>query len=504
MTKTDRFKEISSIYSSLSNPEKDTLMAYVKSLEGRSHKEYDQTEDLFGILEREPDIQKNEMLKKLKIDKETKLFVNGFLLRVREILLESLVLTGNIDRPGEYSNKFRNQVFIRKKLLEASILLSRGERDDAEKLLLEVESRAEKYELPEQVVEAKQMLKLSYTGYRSSRVITRYSAEIDHWIPIDSDMQRAKNLYSDAAFQLNRLPESQGTLKKIIDKLGAIEKKTGLVTVLFFRKSLEARMKMALLDFKGAVRIYKDLLEHRLNSPPVQSDKGVSEVKFQMGLCAAYQSDFKRAKLMFSEADDLLKNDTYESYLLRKYMLMLDFYQTPTSETEEIISKRIGSTYVSRVPYALASYYLLRAIYMIADNRAGKAADLLTNELDAIKKSPTDDSFYRNAYLFIAGAEVFNSEPKKGKTACQRALKNMKSLNKKELGPRHNLIQRSFQKIFEFGFNYKEFISRNPALMEKLESGKGETRWVPFTNEVMSVHAWIHHQMDRRKKLFKA
>lgn len=504
MTKSDRFKEISSIYSCLSRAEKDTLSAYIGSIQGRSHKDYEQTSELFKVLEANPEISKKEVLTQLKLNKESKLFINGFLLRSREVLLESMVLAGNLERPGEYSNKFRNQVFNRKKLLEASILLSRGERIEAEKLLLEVESRAEKYELPDQVVEAKQLLKVSFANHRSARVLKRYAKEIDHWISVDADLQRAKNLYSDIVFLISRYPESKNEIDKLLRKLTGIEKKTSLRSVALLRLSLEVQLLMADGDYKAALENLSEILDMRINVPPVQSDKGISDTKMKMGQCHAFLLNFDAAGIQFEEADALVKNDSFESYLLRKYLIMLDFYQSPTSRTEDELLKRISSTYTTRVPYAMASYYLLRAIFMIADNRANKAADLILNELRAIQGSPEEENFHRNAYLFIAGAELAASEPRRGKSICQRALKNIAEMDKKALSPRHQAINRSFQKILALDFDFKEFKSRNPTLVERLETGTGDTRWIPLTSEVMPVHSWINHKIDRRKKLFKA
>lgn len=503
MTKLDRFTEITSIYSSLSRAEKDILTSYINSFQGRSHKDYDETGDFFGLLESNPQISKKEILSELNIDKKPSLFVNGFLLRVREILLESLLLLQNLERPGEYSNRFRNRTSNRKKLIQASILLSRSNREQAEKLLQEVESRAEKYEIPEQVIESKQMLKLAFTRYRSQRVIKRYTSETETWIEKMLGLQEAQNLYSNVLFDFERLPENHKQAEKGIRELEKLEKKHQLDTIKFWRISLQARLKYITGDYKPAIKDYKTLLDLRLYSPPVQSDKGVSDIKMKMGECQSYLLDFKSARTNFMEADSLVKNDSYESYVLRKYLILLDFYETPSDDTAEEIHKRINSTYTSRVPYALANYYLLRSIYLIYDNSPSKAAELIRNEENVIEDAPTEDTFYRNLYLFIAGTDIAVSEGRKANKYCNAALENLKSLNKNDLSSRQKLIIRTLQAIKTAKFDFKAYLKKNEEQVKRLESGEGENRWIPLSNEVMPVHSWIRHKVDKRKKLFK-
>lgn len=503
MTKLDRFSEITSVYNSLSRAEKEILTAYINSFQGKSHKDYDQTGDFFTHLESNPDISKEEILKELKIDKKPSLFVNGFLLRIREVLLESLLLLQNLERPGEYSNRFRNRSANSKKLMQAAILLSRSNREQAEKLLQEVESRAEKYEIPEQVIESKQMLKLAFTRYRSQRVIKRYTAEIDTWIEKMTALQKAQNTYSNVLFDFERLPENQKQAEKSIRELEKTEKKSDLDTVKFWRISLQARLNYINGHYKEAIKDYKALLELRLYSPPVQSDKGVSDIKMKMGECQSFLFDFKAAKTNFLEADALVKNDSYESYQLRKYLILLDFYETPTKDTAEEIHKRINSTYTSRVPYALANYYLLRSIWLIFDNNPAKAAELIRNEEMVIEDAPARDTFYRNIYLFIAGSNIAVSEGRKANKYCNAALENLKALSKNELSSRQKLIIRSFQAIKNTGYDFRSYLNKHEEQIKRLENNEGEYRWIPLSNEVMPVHSWIRNKVDKRKKLFK-
>jgi hypothetical protein len=504
MAKLDRFGEISSIFSSLSRPEKDTLVAYVDAFKGKSHREYEQTADFFRLLEDNPDISRSEILRKLKLNRKPKLFVNGFLLGVREALLDSMLLTRNVERPGEYSNRFRNRVFNRKKLMQATILMARANREQAEKLLNEVEKRAEKYEIPEQVLEAKQLLKLTFAQYRSVRTIERYGAEIATWTKILQDWQSAENVYSDFLFRIERLPASDKSFKSSINELEKLEKSTGMKSVAFLKTAAMARLKIAEEDFKGAMQYYNDMLEMRLNHPPLQSDKGVSDIRLKIGECEAALFDFDAAKKSFEEADKLVKNDTFESYLLRKYLMLIEFYQTPTAEIEEEIQKRIGSTYTSRVPYAMAVYYLLRALWLIYDKRPGKAADLLMNELSAIKNAPPKDQFYRNLYLFIAGADQAVGEGKMSNKYCDAALKNLKALNRQDLSARERLIIRALQSLKSAKLDFKVYRQRYADQLSKLEDTKGDTRWRALSHEVMPVHSWINHHTDKRRKLFKA
>ncbi len=503
MPKQDRFSELVSIYSALNRNERETISIYTKAFENRSHKDFKEIGGLIDLIESDPSITRSKAAKALKIDKMPKLQQNFLILRTKDIVLECLTLTQNIDRPGEYSNQFRNRSLNQKRLEQSKIFLSRGEQDIAEKLLQEIENRAEKYELFDQVVEAKELLKVSYSTYRASRTIIRYESEIRRANELNLHLHEARNIYADFLFHLRRDEDNLEEQKARLGRLKELENISRSATIGFLRAMGEVSLMQKEEEYESAVKLMQALVEIRLYSPPLQSNQGVSELKTEIGETQVILRDFRSARNSFIAADQLVKNDTYESYRNRKNLILLDFYESNLDSLEEDIEKKISSFYTSRIPYASAYYHFLKAVLLISKNQYSKAAEILAAEIDAIKDTSEEERFYRNVYLFVAGFSLQESKKRTGKNYCTKAIANLSKMKKTKLSERQKLIITIFTQIRSAGYDMKRFLTLNAKQVEKLESNNPNLRWVPLSDEVIPLQNWIHHQGDKRKKLNK-
>ncbi|MCZ4409165.1 hypothetical protein O3Q51_10110 [Cryomorphaceae bacterium 1068] len=503
MSKQDRFSELVSIYSALSRNEKETVSIYTKAFENRSHKDFKEIGGLIDLIDANPDISRVKAAKALKIDKMPKLQQNSLILRTKDIVLECLTLTQNIDRPGEYSNQFRNRSLNQKRLEQSKIFLSRGEQEIAEKLLQEIENRAEKYELFDQVVEAKELLKFSYSTYRASRTIIRYESEIKRANELNHHLHEARNIYADFLFHLRRDENNLEEQKERLSRLKELETTSRSATIGFLRAMGEVSLMQRAEEYESAIKLMEALVEIRLYSPPLQSNQGVSELKTEIGETQVALRNFRTARNSFIAADQLVKNDTYESYRNRKNLMLLDFYESNLYGLDEEIEKKISSFYTSRIPYASAFYHFLKALYLLSEKNYSKAAEILSAEIEAIKDTSDEERFYRNVYLFVAGFGLQKTKKRTGKSHCAQALVNLSKMKKTKLSDRELLIITIFSQIKSAGYDMKRFLTLNAKQLERLESNRPGLRWVPLSDEVIPLQNWIHHQIDRRKKLNK-
>jgi|GEM_PF-4846503 len=503
MPKQDRFSELVSIYSALNRNEKETVSIYTKAFQNRSHKDFKEIGGLIELIDADPNITRSKAAKALKIDKKPKLQQNLFILRTKDIVLECITLTQNIDRPGEYSNQFRNRSTNQKRIEQAKIFMSRGQRDIAEKLLGEVENRAEKYELFDQLLESKELLKLSYSTYRASRTINRYESEIARSNVLNTYLHEARNIFSDFLFHLNRDEENTESQKERLSLLKELETKSRSATIGYLRAKAEVSFLLQEEEYKAAIELMNALVENRLYSPPLQSNQGVSELKTEIGKTQTHLKNFQGARNSFEAADKLVKNDTFESYINRKNLVLLDFYESNLDSLEEIIEKRISSFYTSRIPYASAFYHFTKAIWLISKNQPLKAAEILTAEIEALGDTSENERLYRNIYLFIAGCDIQASKKRTGKNYCNKALENLSKLKRNSLTDRERLIQSVFSQIKSADYDMKSFLSTHPKQVEKLESDRPGLSWVPLSDEIIPIQNWIHHKVDKRKKLNK-
>jgi tetratricopeptide (TPR) repeat protein len=503
MSKQDRFSELVSIYSALNRNEKETITIYTKAFQNRSHKDFKEIGGLIDLIDSDPTITRTQAAKALKIDKKPKLQQNLFILRTKDIVLECITLTQNIDRPGEYSNQFRNRSINQKRIEQAKIFMSRGERDIAEKLLGEVENRSEKYELFDQLLESKELLKLSYSTYRASRTINRYEAEIARTNELNSSLHEARNIYSEFLFNLRRDEDNTEGQKERLAILKELETKSRSATIGFLRARAEVSFLLEQEKYKSAIELMNALVEIRLYSPPLQSNQGVSELKTEIGRTQVLLKDFQGAGNSFQAADKLVKNDTFESYINRKNLILLDFYESNLVSLEEVIDKRISSFYTSRIPYASAFYHFTKAIWLLSKNQPIKAAEILTAEIEALGDTSEKERLYRNIYLFIAGCDMQALKKRTGKNYCNKALENLSKIKRNNLTERERLINTVFGQIKSADYEIKSFLNAHPKQVQKLESDRLGLRWVALSDEIIPIQNWINHKVDKRKKLNK-
>jgi hypothetical protein len=501
MPKQDRLSELISIYSALSRNEKEIVSIYTKAFTNRSHKDFKEISDLIDLINDRPDITRAQAVKELKIDKLPKMQQNLILLRTRDIVLESLIFSQNIDRPGEYSNQFRNRMLNQKRIEQAKIFLSRGEREIAENLLGETESRAAKYEMFDQLAETKSLLKLSYTTYRAARTINRYEEEINRANDLAHNLNKAKNIYLKFLFYLNRDDDTEENRQARLAELRELETSSRSASIGYLRAMAEVSLMLKEENYEPAIKLMQALVENKLYSPPLQSDQGVSHLKFSIGEAQVFMGDYSSARISFEEADSLVKNDTYESYKNRRNLFLVDFYEGNMDKMGAKIEKRISSFYTSRVPYASAFYHMLKAVFLIQKKEFLKAAEILSSELDAVKDNSDSVRFYRNLYLFMAGYGLIMSKKRLGDNYCTTALKNLQALSPNNLTEREKLIITVLSQIRAPKYNMKRFMMLNSQQLDKLESDSKELRWTPLSDEIVPVENWIRHQLDRRRNL---
>ncbi|MEM9051648.1 MAG: hypothetical protein AAGC47_06310 [Bacteroidota bacterium] len=493
MAKKDRFSELLSIFSALNKSERENALILARAFKNKSSKD---SKEVANLIEEVQEINRTASLDILDPSLVKKKLSSSIISRAKDLILESLSLSQNIEKPGEYSNHFRNEIENQKKLNQAKIYLSRGHSTIAESLLLEVENKARKYELFGQVTETKELLALIYFQNKSAKTVIRYKEELAQARTNQHRFTEARNIFYN--FDSEPIP-----IEEKLIRLKELEKNSRSVRVGFLRGLIEVEYLINQRKLNLANKVLNSLVESRRFAPPLQSSQGVSDLLQKLGEVKVKMGDLKGAYATFEEANQLVKNDTYESFVFRRNQILIRIYQGKLSFLDSEIYKRVGSTYYSRVPYASAFYRLLHSISLIYRKEYSKAAEALVSEIEYLQDATDREKFYRALYLFISGAELKLLTKQIGSKYCQIAINNLSGLVRGRLTQREILIIKVLKRITASRFDMRDYKNKNSESFSMLESKETDVSWIPLSDEIVPLENWIRHTLDRRKKLSK-
>ena len=228
MAKKDRFAELLSMFSALNKSERKNALILAEAFKNKSSK--DSEEAAVRIV-----------------------LSSSVLSSEKEIILESLILSQNIEKPGEYSNQFRNEIGNQKSLNQASINLSRGQSLIPENLLIEVENKAMKYELFSQVTEAKELLALIYSQKKSSKTSGKYKEQL-------ALARKSQIWFTEACNIFYDFESAPLQIEEKLTRLKVLEKNSRSVRVGFLRGLIEVDYFMSRGKLDLASKVLKSLM----------------------------------------------------------------------------------------------------------------------------------------------------------------------------------------------------------------------------------------------------
>ena len=506
MAGTTRLSELKELYNGLSRGEKQTLATYVKSYEDDLIPTFRYTGSFVDVLESDPEISLEKIVKKLKLNPKDSLTINSLLLKVQELILQTPVLDQNLHRPGLYRNRFRIRAANEKKLTQAEIFLDRGLTDAVEKMLSDIQTKADKYELPDQVASSLKLQRLIAMQWRSLRTYNRLDAELQVARRKEELHNRAEDAYVN--FRLNQKRDSFDRQKftEYVQELNHLSEEYPADTVKYYAGRVQLALDRLDYDYNKAIDRVQSLLELVNSSPALKSKRAESDLYYDLGYIQMQKRNLQGAREAFSKGEKLVKNETYENYRFKRDILLIDFYQDKLDEAKDTIETRINSTYTRQKSFASAQYHFLRAMsaYLVKNHRV--AVRQLGEEIKVMDSPQSKEALGHHVILLMAAAEMQQKDAapakdaKEAKEMALESVKHIKAIRKRtDLTARDMAIIDLMVRLANNDFDFRKSYKSVKRFLVRLRKQKNDLIWEPFTYEIMPVQYWYEAQLDRRR-----
>lgn len=503
----DRFGEVKAIYARLNKAEKELLHAQLKGFEELGVRGYEDIYKVITALDRAPQASREEVFSSAGVQLKTSGEINAMILRMKGYLLEHLHLDVNIDRPGVYNNRFRTEVANGKKIDQARILMDRGIKGQARKLLEEVVSRSEKYELFDQMTAALKLLSFSYSTEKGLRTYKRYEGYIKEAKAKRDAYDRATDLY--AALRMNEA--RAGTGPDDTDYLGTAEelekisKNFGLSYPAYLALTLKTENHIRRSEFRKAENACIKLTETiREQASAAQSEQRLSIALLKLAEIQMQLRKFETTEQTLNELRNILKRNSFESYLVNKYNCLVHFYSGNIGLLNTELPKILKSKYTLRLPYASVLFHFYLGVSQFLSGNYKGAFKILSDETDIDQSVDTETALGQNLFLFMSAAELIGNGEAEVSKQAEKALKNLETIYETAtLRKRDKIIIRLIKRIKGQEYDFTKTAGLVKDSVKRLEDSGPELRWEPVSYEIVPIDKWFKTKASGRKLKLK-
>ncbi len=502
MKRTDRFAEIKSLLKKFNRAEREVLLGQLEVYSQTSGKVSDKSLEAVRHILTDGALSRAELMQKLEMKELSSVEKSAFLLNLKGIILENLILEINIDRPGGYNNRFRTQVMNAKKLSQSHILISRGMDDQAEKILEDIISRSMKYELYDQAVEAQRQLQFNYSVDKGLRTFRRLGEYVEEARELRSAFEETQDWY--LKFQLNEARNQKEDplklLKLSIEGIQKIIRKHDIKYARYIHGLLTVLLLTRTDDYPKAKKACENLIDLIKSEPAIQSFQRENHSYYDLGLILLQLRKPDEAINAFESAQQLLKKNSQEIYLVNKALISIDFYKNDLKALGSKLPKIIKSKYTRQLPYAIAQYNLFLAVYDYLRGEYRKAVDGLKAEMEAHDQSGLDIRMGQSVFLFISAVELLEKEPEVAQEALNLAMEKLNvAYEDLTLRKRDRLIIRLARRLQASQYDFERTAALVKDSFPRLGFPDASLRWEPLTYEIIPFDQWFSAKLEGKK-----
>ena len=444
----------------------------------------------FAIL-KNPEISVEE-LKLLVGDDTTDQAFYKSLTRVKEKLLESLILDSNIRESDKQSDMFVNSVLSKKKMMQAVVLYSRGLENEGRRLLERLINQGKKYELYDELYEAIHWVR-NENGLRyGQKKYDRYTEELLSIRKCRDGLYEARNLYYDYYLYSDRngaVTEKQNRAEKTVSRLKAIVNATKSDRVRYFYFLMLSELYALNKDARKTDKLASNLLSLLNNSPALKIDlkMGVahSDIADMMLSCGKWQEALSHAH----RAKKYIEEDSYNFLVVEDIQIRALLLTGDNVRAMQIAEKLNDKNNEHVSPLIQCKYDYYKACALFRSKKYGESIQILSG-LNELKKDKYCWNVVIRILVILNFIELRNYDVAENEIDSFR--KYMKRVTKrKKVSPRYAAVAEMLLALRSNGWDFEKTASMNRASMLDLTSDSHDFRWDPKSPELIQFNEWF-------------
>ncbi len=428
------------------------------------------------------------------------------LLRFKEKLFESLLLSPNLDREGSYSERAKVMYEIRREVSLAQVVLARGMQDQALEMFNSVIQKAQRYELFEEcllAVRNRIELNAFYGGIKSHQQDKElYEKTLRALDGVKKAIEYYSQLLAETEFEATPgEPYFSERLERQVNELYDLLKDTSSAYVAFYLNYIEAHHLQLQHRYKAAAKVLHEQVNIIVQYPAIKSNTRLAGALINYAWNELYCHNFAKALQETEKAIQLLAPGNSNLFQCYETQFYCYFYSGTYTNAMDSLTLQQEQEEGLASEFSAGKRSYLNACIAFVTGRYDKVHEIL-RDLNPIE----DDDAGWNIGIRIL--HIMNDiELEKIENAVSRIenlRKHLEKLKKNSaVAARDRLKYEILRELVNTRFNFTETHTRRKSELEALNDSYSKTRWRLLTPELIPFEQWFDSHLYKTKLKIK-
>jgi hypothetical protein len=492
------FQSVRQILSKLTPEEKSAIRTYLGSFIEKGKTANSKSIQLFDILVSD----KGQALTDKEVEEiiyrnPNSVTVNKLVVRLREKILEALILDVNMEREGAYEERNRAIAATRKLITQAQILQYRGLREIALYLFNKALSQCKKYEFYEELLTVLRLMIKQQSLDEGEAGIKALLREYNSFDDAKTALLRAeinhRKIISETDFH-NQPKLKSERIRRMLDEMSEDYRRTRSAQIGNYYFHIEAQLYQQQRNYKNARKAL--LCSRRLLDTSQAINTAQNFVGTLMNLADndLYLTEFERCYETAEQALERCKKAEFNYAQIIELMFYAKYYggeyqiaanlifQLTSSENKNAFGFRAGKR----------NYLLANSYFMMEDFHTAMRYLNLLNPIEADKDGW---NIGIKVLLIMTLIELGTHDDATGKIEALRKYIEHSQLQNHRL----KMICQVFLTLSYNGYNFKTAYQKERSCIEMLDEDAGALQWQIKSSELVIFHKWFFSKVTRQK-----
>lgn len=483
---------IRNLVKKLTIEEKETVSSYLQVFDQRGKRRENKYLVLYKQILSDPKAKiSEEELEHLIYRSQNTAGFKRLLFRLRDKILETLLIDVNVDRPGAYNERIRAMMEIRKSITLAQILQDRGLRDWTALLLEKAIKKGKKYEFYEELLLALRLLLEHNMVSKGEKFTTGILKEYAHYDQCKNAVLKAEVNHAKiiAGVEFSGFAKIKPDwVKSLLDEIRADYKKTGSSQVGFYYFFVETQQHQLLANFKAARKSLLNNLQLLDASPGIYTTMRVGSTLLNLADNDIYLRQFSRSHITVHKALENFKIGSFNYNQGLDLIFYSKFYEghyetaLQSMQTVQQTNPKNSAEYHS----GKRKYLSACALFMLKDFQQSFSLLSEINEIENDKEGWNIGIRVLSIMLLI---EMKRFDEADAKIKALKAF--LYGLDKSAVIERMKLVYKVLLQFTYSGFDYKKVYLKEKPTLELLAGNKGKVEWQIKSPEMILFNQWL-------------
>lgn len=416
--------------------------------------------------------------------------------RLREKILEALILDVNVERDGVYDDRTRVNIEMRKSITQAQILQSRGLQDVSEAILEKVIQQGKKYEILEELLLA---IRLMINLRRSEDG----GKHLNKWISVYEKYDYMKNALVRAEIRMCRVhgeldfkageKAKADWLKTILDEMVVDYRKTSCAHIGFNFFYLQAQYYQLVRNFKNARKALEDNLKLLQTHPSIYTKIRAGNVLSNLADNDLFLRQFSRCQKTALKALLHFKEGSFNHQQAVELIFYAHYYRGDYKSAKDTILQLLPDLgEASDIQYRQGKRYYLLACTCFMLNDFSSTIKLANRIINPIEEDKEGWNIGLRVLSIMALVELQKTDEAVSRIVALKTF--VESVGKENITERVLTIVTLLRKLSNASFDFKVLYQKEKARIETLR----EMEWLPKSPEMVIADQWILARISRQ------